>query len=457
MTIRLINKNFKRLKAMKSIVLFNVSVFCLLLNMFATTGNCAQVTLAWDRNTESDIAGYKIYYGTGSRVYNWFFDVGSATTYTVTGLADGSTYYFAATAYDSEGMESTYSAEVSYKSCTYSISPASASVGQQGGTGSVQVTTQTGCRWTASSGASWLTITAGNQGTGNGTISYSVANNTSASSRTVASTIAGKVFTVNQSGSTSTSYTITASAGSNGSISPSGAVSVTSGVSRTFTITPDSGYRVSDVLVDGGSVGQVTAYTFSNVTTNHTISASFVVDTTGNAKKYTVKISKTRKNNGDGVIASSDSGIICGDVCSQDYPNNALVTLSTTANTGSTFTGWVSRSGICTGTDPCTITVDKAKTVRAIFVGDYQLNVVIKSKNGGSGGVRSGSALSCSSESPSACDYQYHFGGEVSLTAYANPGSTFLGWQPAKLCPGTGNCVVTMDRKRTVKAVFSNP
>jgi hypothetical protein len=209
--------------------------------------------------------------------------------------------------------------------------------------------------------------------------------------------------------------------------------------------------------MDGVSVGQVTDYTFSDVTANHTISANFVIDTTGKAKKYTVKVSKTKKNNGDGVIASSDSSIICGDVCSQDYPNDALVTLSATANTGSTFTGWVSRSGVCTGTDPCTITVDKAKTVKAIFVGDYQLNVVIKSKNGGSGSVRSGSALSCSSESPSACDYQYHFGGEVSLTAYANPGSTFLGWQPAKLCPGTGNCVVTMDRKRTVKAVFSSP
>jgi hypothetical protein len=74
-----------------------------------------------------------------------------------------------------------------------------------------------------------------------------------------------------------TNYTITASAGSNGSISPSGTVTVNSGTSQTFTITPNSGYVVSDVLVDGSSVGAVTSYTFSNVTANHTISASFVL------------------------------------------------------------------------------------------------------------------------------------------------------------------------------------
>ncbi|MGA3118781.1 MAG: PKD domain-containing protein, partial [Syntrophobacteraceae bacterium] len=74
----------------------------------------------------------------------------------------------------------------------------------------------------------------------------------------------------------STQYTITASAGSNGSISPAGSVTVNSGASQTFTITPGSGYQVASVLVDGTSVGAVTTYTFSNVTGNHTISATFV-------------------------------------------------------------------------------------------------------------------------------------------------------------------------------------
>jgi hypothetical protein len=76
---------------------------------------------------------------------------------------------------------------------------------------------------------------------------------------------------------TITTNTIQASAGANGSISPSGAVTVNYGANRSFTITPDASYRVSDVLVDGIAVGAVTSYPFNNVTANHTISASFVV------------------------------------------------------------------------------------------------------------------------------------------------------------------------------------
>jgi hypothetical protein len=74
--------------------------------------------------------------------------------------------------------------------------------------------------------------------------------------------------------------TITASAGAGGSISPSGAVVVPSGGNQTFTITPNSCFSIADVLVDGSSVGAVSSYTFSNVTTNHTIAASFVAGVT---------------------------------------------------------------------------------------------------------------------------------------------------------------------------------
>jgi hypothetical protein len=73
--------------------------------------------------------------------------------------------------------------------------------------------------------------------------------------------------------------TITASAGANGSIAPSGAVPVTYGTNQSFTITPSPNYHVADVLVDGSSVGAVTSYTFNNVTINHTISATFAIDT----------------------------------------------------------------------------------------------------------------------------------------------------------------------------------
>ncbi len=72
-----------------------------------------------------------------------------------------------------------------------------------------------------------------------------------------------------------TDRTIIATAGDNGNISPSGAVNVNYGQNQTFTITPDFGYEVEDVLVDGESVGAVSAYTFEQVIEDHSILATF--------------------------------------------------------------------------------------------------------------------------------------------------------------------------------------
>lgn len=74
-------------------------------------------------------------------------------------------------------------------------------------------------------------------------------------------------------------YTIEATAGAGGSISPSGSVSVREGRDQTFTITPDKGYAVSNVKIDGKSIGAVKSYTFENVSRTHTIEAIFVKGT----------------------------------------------------------------------------------------------------------------------------------------------------------------------------------
>ncbi len=71
-------------------------------------------------------------------------------------------------------------------------------------------------------------------------------------------------------------YTIKATAGAGGSISPYGNVSVREGSDRTFTITPDKGYAVSNVKIDGKSIGAVRSYTFENVRHAHTIEVSFM-------------------------------------------------------------------------------------------------------------------------------------------------------------------------------------
>jgi len=71
------------------------------------------LTLAWDPNTEDDLAGYKIYYGTQSGDYDSVIDVGDTTQYMVPGLDPETQYYFALTAYDTSSNESDFSAEVS--------------------------------------------------------------------------------------------------------------------------------------------------------------------------------------------------------------------------------------------------------------------------------------------------------------------------------------------------------
>ena len=74
-------------------------------------------------------------------------------------------------------------------------------------------------------------------------------------------------------------YTIEATAGAGGSISPSGSVSVREGRDQTFTITPDKGYAVSNVKIDGKSIGAVKSYTFESVSRTHTIEVIFIKGT----------------------------------------------------------------------------------------------------------------------------------------------------------------------------------
>ena len=81
---------------------------------------------------------------------------------------------------------------------TYSLSPTSQTFASTGGTGSVSVTSSSGCSWTATSNVSWITITSGSSGTGNGTVAFTVAANTGTSQRTGTMAIAGQTFTVTQ-------------------------------------------------------------------------------------------------------------------------------------------------------------------------------------------------------------------------------------------------------------------
>lgn len=95
-----------------------------------------------------------------------------------------------------------------------------------------------------------------------------------------------------------TFYNISASAGAGGSISPSGTTTLVKGDSKTFSITPSSGYKISSVKVDGASVGAVSSYTFNNITSGHTISVTFASAASLSAGSVTIG------DNGSGTLTN---------------------------------------------------------------------------------------------------------------------------------------------------------
>jgi parallel beta-helix repeat protein len=116
------------------------------------------------------------------------------------------------------------------------------------------------------------------------------------------------VFLISCDGFTPTAYTITATSGPGGSISPSGEVIVTEGESQEFTITPDECHQIAEVLVDGVSQGSITTYTFTDIQEDHTIQANFVVpgprvyNTTTDVTYTTIQEAIDASHTGDTIV-----------------------------------------------------------------------------------------------------------------------------------------------------------
>ncbi|MBN9691338.1 MAG: host-nuclease inhibitor Gam family protein [Verrucomicrobia bacterium] len=89
----------------------------------AVFGQAANVGLTWDPNTEADLGGYRVYYGPASRSYTNVVNVGRTNVARVTGLLDGAAYFFAVTAYNTNGLESDYSNEVRIQTGTRPAAP----------------------------------------------------------------------------------------------------------------------------------------------------------------------------------------------------------------------------------------------------------------------------------------------------------------------------------------------
>jgi len=254
----------------------------------------AQATLSWDAVYETSVAGYKLHYGKTPGVYTNSVNSGKTTSYTVTDLAEGETYYFASTAYDSEGNQSGYSNEVSKSvpsTTQYSLMIA------QNGTGSGTVTgsgincgsvctngyapgTAVTLTATPASGSSFAGWSGGGcSGTGSCTVTMNASTSITATFNSSAVTY-DITATANGSGSITALNNPNVSQGTSGSTTVS-IVKVTKAANQQFSITPNSGYKTASVSVDGSVVatnqGSYT-YTFSNVAANHTISATFAAN-----------------------------------------------------------------------------------------------------------------------------------------------------------------------------------
>ena len=96
------------------VVLSSLLLLFMAMLSLLTTAHAAQVTVAWDANSDPAVTGYRVHYGTAPASYTSHVDVGNITSCVISGLLDGLTYYFAATAYDGSGNESDYSSAITY-------------------------------------------------------------------------------------------------------------------------------------------------------------------------------------------------------------------------------------------------------------------------------------------------------------------------------------------------------
>ncbi len=192
------------------------------------------------------------------------------------------------------------------------------------------------------------------------------------------------------------SYVITASAGPNGSINPSGAVSVLEGGSQTFTMTPSTGYHVDSVIVNGAYRGNMPEYAFSNVRGDSTIHAVFAID------QYSVTFNA---NGGSGSMGPQTG----------NYNTTASLMLNAFTRTGYTFAGWNTQAG-GGGTayaDGATYTFTAGVTLYAQWtINQY---TVAFHANGGTGSM-----------SPQSGNYNTT--APLTLNSFTRTGCTFAGW-----------------------------
>jgi hypothetical protein len=161
--------------------------------------------------------------------------------------------------------------------CSYNLSATSQNFTSSAGTGTVNVTSGTGCNWTATSNDPFITITSGGSVTGNGTVNYSVTANSSTSARVGTLTIAGQTYTVNQAAATVTcAYALSASSKSFSNSAGTGSVNVTTTAGCSWTAVSNDPF--------------ITITSGSSVTGNGTVNYSVAANPSTSARSGTLTI-----------------------------------------------------------------------------------------------------------------------------------------------------------------------
>jgi uncharacterized repeat protein (TIGR02543 family) len=201
-------------------------------------------------------------------------------------------------------------------------------------------------------------------------------------------------------------------------------------------------------IIEGGVSGDTVVFYIGSTKANQT--APWVASTNVNldltaTPGITLNVNKT--GSGSGTVSSSPAGIDCGSICSADFPKNTSVSLTATAATGSTFTGW---SGACSGNAACTLVMDDAKSVTASFTLNTYLLTISKIGTGGGSVTSAPAGIDCGA----TCSASFNYNTSVTLTATAATGSTFTGWSGG-VCSGIlSTCQVSMTVARSVTASF---
>ena len=391
----------------------------LLLNV--PSGFSADIKLAWDPNTESDLAGYKVYYGTSPRTgtdpkncglcgYVFVVPVGNIVTYVASNLMGGQAYYFSVTASDLSQNESGFSNEVS-GTAGFSAQPYTFATNPAG----LQITVD-GTTYTAPQTFNWspnsshtLSVASPQGGTGTRYL-FSSWSDVGAQNHMITVPSSGTTYTANFSAQYS--LTTLVSPLGVGAVSPSGVNWYNSGQSVPVSGSPNTGYSFSSWtgdLTGSSNPASLTMGGPKSVTANFT------------QNQYTLAVS----------VNPSGSGSVTKSPSKSTYVYGEQVTLTATANAGYSFGSW---SGDASGTtSPTTVTINGNKTVSATFTAIPETVSTPTTPTGSGTGV-TGTSYSYStggSSSNLSHSVQYQFdwkgdGSDLSAWGGANQSKTWV-------------------------------